>query len=144
MRTMRAYIYPVYIYPALLLAALGGCALQTPAPKALQVWESPAAEYPAICMVMQSDGTLAFKGGFQFYQPGKWRQDGATGMLTVTLGGQADFPSDIAKVQLRSKIGALAAYNAQRRELTYKVGANTPFIALGNFYFYRADACSAT
>ena len=144
MRHMRAYLYPVYIYPALLLAALGGCALQTPAPKALQVWESPAAEYPAICMVMQSDGTLAFKGGFQFYQPGKWRQDGATGMLTVTLGGQADFPSDIAKVQLRSKIGALAAYNAQRRELTYKVGANTPFIALGNFYFYRADACSAT
>ena len=144
MRTMRAYLYPAYIYPALLLAALGGCALQTPAPKALQVWESPAAEYPAICMVMQSDGTLAFKGGFQFYQPGKWRQDGATGMLTVTLGGQADFPSDIAKVQLRSKIGALAAYNEQRRELTYKVGANTPFIALGNFYFYRADACSAT
>ena len=144
MRTMRAYLYSAYVYPALLLAALGGCALQTPAPKAVHVWESPAAEYPAICMVMQSDGTLAFKGGFQFYQPGKWRQDATTGMLTVTLGGNADFPSDIAKVQLRSKIGALAAYNEQRRELTYNVGTATPFIALGNFYFYRTDACSAT
>ena len=30
------------------------------------------------------------------------------------------------------------------RELTYKVGAATPFIALGNFYFYRAGACSVT
>lgn len=144
MRNMRTHLYRANIYPALLLAALGGCALQTPAPKAVQVWESPAAEYPAICMMMQSDGTLAFKGGFQFYQPGKWRQDGTTGMLTVTLGGNADFPSDIAKVQLRSKIGALAAYNEQRRELTYKVGTATPFIALGNFYFYRASACSAT
>ncbi len=142
MRTMRANIYPVYIYPALLLAALGGCALRTPAPTPVQVWESPAAEYPAICMVMRSDGSLAFQGGFQFYQPGKWRQDGATGMLTVTLGGNADFPSDIAKVQLRSKIGALEAYNEQRRELIYKVGAATQFIALGNFYFYRTDRCS--
>lgn len=143
MRTMRAYLYPAYIYPALLVAALAGCALQPPAPKPVHVWESPAAEFPAICMVMQSDGTVAFKGGFQFYQPGAWRQDGQTGMLTVTLGGTAPFPADIAKVQLRSKIGALTAYNEQRRELTYKVGANTPFIALGNFYFYRAHACSA-
>jgi len=139
MRNMRAYVYP-----ALLLAALGGCALQTPAPTAVHVWESPAAEFPAICMVMHSDGTLAFKGGFQFYQPGTWRQDAGTGMLTVTLGGTVPFPADIAKVQLRSKIGALAAYNEQRRELIYKVGAATPYIALGNFYFYRKDACSAT
>lgn len=139
MRNMKAHVYA-----ALILAALGGCALRTPTPKAVQVWESPAAEYPALCMVLQSDGTVAFKGGFQFYQPGTWREDGRTGMLTVTLGGTAPFPADIAKVQLRSKIGALTAYNEQRRELTYKVGAATPFIALGNFYFYRADACHAT
>ncbi|HEX7985037.1 MAG TPA: hypothetical protein VF616_16095 [Duganella sp.] len=133
---MKAYVYPV-----LIVAALAGCAAPAPTPKVVQAWESPAAEFPAICMQMQADGTVAFKGGFQFYQPGTWRQDGQTGMLTLTLGGSAPFPTDIAKVQLRSKIGALAAYNEQRRELTYKVGANTPFIALGNFYFYRTEAC---
>ena len=134
MRNMKAYVYP-----AMMAAALVGCA--APAPRVVQAWESPAAEFPAICMLMQADGTVAFKGGFQFYQPGSWRQDGQTGMLTLTLGGSAPFPSDIVKMQLRSKIGALTAYNEQRRELTYKVGANTPFIALGNFYFYRTETC---
>ena len=136
MRNMKAYVYP-----AMIVAALVGCATQPPAPKVVQAWESPAAEFPAICMQMRSDGTVAFKGGFQFYQPGTWRHDGQTGLLTLTLGGSAPFPSDIAKVQLRSKIGALTGYNERRRELTYKVGENTPFIALGNFYFYRTEAC---
>jgi hypothetical protein len=138
MRNMKAYLYP-----ALILAALGGCALQPPVPKVVHTWESPAADYPAICMQMRDDGTLAFKGGLQFYQPGKWRQDAQTGMLTLTLGGTSPFPAEIAKVQLRSKIGALTGYNEQRRELTYKVVPTTPLIALGNFYFYRAEACSA-
>lgn len=138
MRTMKTNITAMVA----VAAALAGCA--APAPKTLQAWESPAADYPAICMLMQADGTLAFKGGLQFYQPGAWRRDGQAGTLTLTLGGTAPFPSDIAKVQLRSKIGALTAYNEQRRELTYKVAATTPFIALGNFYFYRTGACRAT
>lgn len=127
---------------ALILAALGGCTLLKPAPKVVQTWESPAAEYPAICMLMRQDGTLAFKGGLQFYQPGKWRQEARTGALTLTLGGTEPFPADLAKVQLSSKIGALTGYDAQRRELTYKVVPATPLIALGNFYFYRTESCS--
>ena len=137
MRHMKAKLYS-----ALILAALGGCTLLKPAPKVVQTWESPAAEYPAICMQMQDDGTLAFKGGLQFYQPGKWRQDAPTGVLTLTLGGTEPFPTDLTKVQLRSKIGALTGYNEQRRELTYKVAPATPMIALGNFYFYRSERCS--
>ncbi|MEV4777982.1 hypothetical protein [Burkholderia sp. LMU1-1-1.1] len=131
------------LYIALILASLGGCTLLTPTPKVVQTWESPAAEYPAICMLMHEDGTLAFKGGLQFYQPGKWRQEAQTGVMTLTLGGTEPFPADLTKVQLRSKIGALTAYNTQRRELTYKVAPTTPLIALGNFYFYRTDSCSA-
>ena len=145
MRHMKAILYPSLIpslIPALILAALGGCTLLKPAPKVVQTWESPAAEYPAICMQMQDDGTLAFKGGLQFYQPGKWRQDAPTGVMTLTLGGTEPFPTDLTKVQLRSKIGALTGYNEQRRELTYKVVPNTPMIALGNFYFYRSERCS--
>jgi hypothetical protein len=141
MRNMKAYLPPL-----LIAAALGGCATPapTPAPRVVHVWESPAAEFPPICLLMRDDGSLAFKGGFQFYQPGSWRHDARTGMLTVTLGGNTPFPLEITRVQLRSKIGALAGYNEQRRELTYKVGTATPFIALGNFYFYRSDTCHAT
>jgi hypothetical protein len=125
----------------LLLATLAGCATQAPAPKTVQIWENPGTEFPPMCMLMQADGTLAFKGGFQFYSPGKWRQD--DGHLTITLGGTEPFPAEISKEQLQSKVGALKAYNAQRRELTYKTTPAPDFIGLGNFYFYRADSCHA-
>jgi len=138
MRHMKAHLYT-----ALILASLGGCTLLKPTPKVVQTWESPAAEYPAICMLMLEDGTLAFKGGLRFYQPGTWRQDARTGILTLTLGGTEPFPTDLTKVQLRSKIGALTGYNAQRRELTYRVVPGTPLIALANFYFYPSDTCHA-
>jgi hypothetical protein len=124
------------LIPLLLLA---GCATQ--APKVVQTWESPAAEFPAICLLLQADGALAFKGGFQFYNPGKWRQDAER--LTLTLGGEQPFPTDLAKEQLQAKIGALAAYNEQRRELVYSIKPSTPFLGIGNFYFYRAGTCNA-
>jgi hypothetical protein len=124
------------LIPILLLA---GCATQAPAPQIVQAWESPAAEFPAICMQLQAGGALAFKGGFQFYNPGSWRQDG--GQLTLTLGGDQPFPADIAREQLGARVGGLTAYNAQRRELTYTVKPSTAFLGIGNFYFYRTGAC---
>jgi hypothetical protein len=123
------------LIPLLLLA---GCATQ--APKVVETWESPAAEFPAICLLLQADGTLAFKGGLQFYNPGKWRRD--ADRLTLTLGGDQPFPADIAKRQLQAKIGGLTAYDAPRRELVYAIQPSTQFLDIGNFYFYRA-ACSA-
>lgn len=124
------------LIPILLLA---GCATQAPAPTVVQAWESPAAEFPAICMRLHADGSLLFKGGFQFYNPGTWRQEG--GQLTLTLGGDQPFPADIAQEQLGARAGALTAYNAQRRELSYALKPSTAALGIGNFYFYRSDAC---
>jgi hypothetical protein len=133
MRAMKSTLIPLLL--------LAGCATRAPAPRIVQSWESPAAEFPAICMLLQDDGTLTFKGGFQFYNPGKWRQDAVR--LTITLGGDQPFPADAAKEQLHAKVGALAAYNEQRRELAYTVTPSTPFVGVGNFYFYRTQACQA-
>ena len=119
------------LLPILLLA---GCATQSP--KVVQAWESPAAEFPAICMQLRSDGALAFKGGFEFYNPGKWRQDG--GRLTLTLGGVEPFPAEISKEQLRRHAGALAGYDAALRQLHYTVAPATDAIGLGGFNFYPA------
>jgi hypothetical protein len=124
------------------LMLLAGCASRAPAPTTVQIWENPGTEFPTMCMLMQSDGTLVFKGGSTFYNPGSWRQE-ANGLLTITLGGGQPFPADISKNQLQAKAGALNAYNAQRRELSYKITASTSAIGLGNFYFYRADSCHA-
>lgn len=124
----------IRLVPLLLLAA---CA--TRAPQVVQTWESPAAEFPAICMVMQSDGGLDFKGGFQFYNPGKWRRE--ADRLTITLGGDQPFPADISKEQLRGHKGALTGYDAALRQLSYSVGPTTDAIGLGNFHFYRTSTC---
>lgn len=132
MSTMKSTLIP------LLLVA--GCATQAP-PKVVQAWESPAAEFPAICMQLRADGTLAFRGGFEFYNPGKWRQN--ADRLTITLGGDQPFPADIAQEQLGAKIGGLTAYNAQHRELVFTIKPSTAFVGIGNFYFYRSDACGA-
>jgi hypothetical protein len=97
------------LIPLLLLA---GCA--APAPKVIQAWESPAAEFPAICMLQQADGTLAFRGGFQFYHPGTWRQD--ADRLTLTLG-------------------------PERQQFSYKLPPSADSFNLSGFYFYRTPTC---
>jgi len=115
----------IRLAPLLLLAA---CATQAPSPQVVQSWQSPAAEFPAICLLLRDDGTLAFKGGFEFYNPGKWRREGDR--LTLTLGGVQPFPADISKAQLRGHQGGLTGYDAALRQLSYNIG-------LGNFYFHR-------
>ena len=127
-----------WIWIPLLLA---GCATRPPAPATTQIWESPAAEFPPMCMLMQADGALAFKGGFLFYNPGTWRADG--GQLTITLGGDQPFPADLARQQLRARQGALVAADPARRALTYQLGPATDHLGLGGFNFYRAASCHA-
>jgi len=101
------------LIPLLLLA---GCATQAPAPKVVQAWESPAAEFAAICMRLHADGTLAFQGGLAFYNPGTWRQNAER--LTLTLG-------------------------PERQQFSFKVLPSTESFELSGFYFYRTPDCSA-
>jgi hypothetical protein len=109
-----------------------------------QVWESPAAEYPTMCMIFQSDGTLTFRGGFAFYNPSKWRNDINTGEVVITIGGVTPFPSEVLKQALSKKIGALVGYEENGRKIIYKIDASTEFIDFVDFHFYPSDSCHAT
>jgi len=116
---------------------------QQPAVHTVQILENPAAEYPAMCMLLQSDGSLQFRGGFAFYNPSAWRRvDQNT--LIITLGGSGPFAVDVYKDQLPKRIGGLTAYDEKRRELVYHFDAKAEFLNFGNFYFYRSETCHAS
>jgi hypothetical protein len=132
--------YLGYVTFALLL---GGCASsRLPAPPV--VLENTGTEYPTMCMLLQPDGSLLFRGGFAFYNPGVWRRaDNNKEILIVTLGGTEPFPAPVLKEQLPKKIGGLISFDEKRREMTYRFDAKTEFLNFGNFYFYRAETCHA-
>jgi hypothetical protein len=130
---------PLLAYGSILLL-LGGCA-STPSVRTVHVLENTGTEFPTMCMLLQSDGSLQFKGGFDFYHPSSWRREGD--VLVITVGGKAPFPADLYKEQLPKHVGGLTGYNAQRREITYRFVAATEFLNFDNFYFYRAERCHA-
>nr|WP_315259567.1 hypothetical protein [uncultured Duganella sp.] len=119
---------------------LAGCA-STPSVRTVQILENTGTEFPTMCMLLQSDGSLLFKGGFDFYNPSAWRRDGD--VLVITVGGKTPFPAALYKEQLPKQIGGLTGYNEKRREITYRFGAATDFLNFDNFYFYRAERCHA-
>lgn len=116
----------------------------TASPAVVQIWEYPAGEYPTMCMVLYSDGTLNFRGGFKFYNPGAWRQGSKPGRLVITLGGDAEFPKLAAEQELQAVPPALVRFDAARRELEFSIDGNGQRrIAIGGFYFFRSASCGA-
>jgi hypothetical protein len=130
------------------LAACSSVQVKQPSPGAAsvapEVWENTGTEFPTMCMLLHPDGTLTFRGGFQFYNPGKWRRDARSGELILTLGGDNAFPTEVFKEQLPKHIGALAGYDEKERKVVYRTDAATPFLNFGNFYFYRNASCHAS
>lgn len=123
-----------------ILLLLCGCAT-TSSVRTVQILENTGTEFPTMCMLLQSDGKLVFKGGFDFYDPSTWRRDGD--VLVITVGGKAPFPAALYKEQLPKRIGGLTGYNEKRREISYRFDASTEFLNFDNFYFYRAERCHA-
>ncbi len=134
---------------SLALAACGTHGVRPSAPsaaadaKVVQVWEYPASEFPAMCMVMQADGSVQFRGGFKFFNPGTWRTGSKPDHLVLSLGGSAPFPTASANQALKLRPASLLHFDAGRRELEFLVNAAPmSFISFGGFYFYKTERCS--
>jgi len=120
---------------------IGGCAhVQRSAPPL--VLENTGTEYPTMCMLMQADGNLVFRGGFAFYGPSAWRRTDKD-TLILTLGGSEPFPSDVFREQLPKHAGGLLSFDEKRREITYRFNDKSEFLNFGNYYFYRVADCHA-
>lgn len=143
-----------------LLMMTAGCATApatAPATSALgpgatagpRIWQYPASEFPAMCIVMERDGSLRFFGGFRFFNPARWRLDPASGLTALTLGGGGAFPD--APKQPASAPGVAAgaaavapvASDVRQRRLDYRIDPDTTAIDFAGFVFYRTPRCSA-
>lgn len=121
---------------------LGGCAnVRQSAPPL--VLENTGTEFPTMCMLLQADGSLVFRGGFAFYNPSSWRR-ADNDVVIITLGGKEPFPTEVFKEQLPKHDGGLLSFDEKRREVTYRFNAKTDFLNFGNFYFYRSESCHAS
>ena len=121
---------------------LGGCA-SVPQSAPPLVLENTGTEFPTMCMLLQADGSLVFRGGFAFYNPSSWRKAGDD-VVVMTLGGKEPFPAEVFKEQLPKHAGGLLSFDEKRREVTYRFNAKTDFLNFGNFYFYRSESCHAS
>jgi hypothetical protein len=132
---------PFFGYVAMALL-MGGCA-STQRAAAPVVLENTGTEFPTMCMLLQPNGNLEFRGGFGFYTQSTWRRaDNDT--LLITLGGKEPFPTAVFKEQTAKHNGGLLSFDEKRREITYRFNANTEFLNFGNFNFYRAESCHAS
>lgn len=118
---------------------MGGCASVRQAPVIL---ENTGTEFPTMCMLLQPDGTLTFRGGFGFYNPATWRRTENDG-LVLTLGGREPFPVEVFQDLLSRHNGGLLGFDAKRREVSYRFAPSTEAIDFAGFYFYRVQACQA-
>jgi len=97
-----------------------------------------------MCMLLQADGSLLFKGGFAFYNRSAWRRDAKDAeLLTIAVGGNGPFPEGLKSQQSGKQAGALVGYDEKRREITYRFGPATDALNFAGFYFYKADTCRA-
>ncbi len=97
-----------------------------------------------MCMVFEPGGTLRFQGGYLGYNPSRWRQDSANPALVhIELGGKQDFPTAVAKDQLRLRPqGSLASFDAEKRLLVYRIGLGDIPIEFNGFFFERQAGCA--
>ncbi len=130
-----------YLGYAALALLMSGCASVRQPASAPVILENTGTEFPTMCMLLEADGSLVFRGGFGFYQPSTWRR-ADNDILILTLGGKEPFPTEVFK-QLPKHVGGLLSFDEKRREVTYRFDAKTEFLNFGNFYFYRAATCHA-
>jgi hypothetical protein len=133
---------------SLLVGAAAACAFACAQAATFNIagtsWFYDAGEVPAMCMVFEPGGTLRFQGGYLGYNPSRWRQDSTNPALVhIELGGKQDFPTAVAKDQLRLRPqGSLASFDAGKRLLVYRIGLGDVPIEFNGFFFARQPACA--
>lgn len=117
----------------------GTVATAEPAP---EIWEYPASDYPTMCIVFLPGGKLQFRGGFLFFNPGRWERNPRDGTVRIGLGGTSPFPFPQTRQSHEQRPGMPVNMVPEQRELVYRLGADTTSLEFAGFIFYRKTACS--
>jgi hypothetical protein len=137
----------------MLMVFLAGCSTnlstepdreaRTPQETPAEVWEYPAGEFPATCMLFMADGRLQFRGGFLFFNPSQWARDTATGMVNVVLGGDVPFSREGTNGRAADHVAVASSLDPSTRTLRYRITHTDKAMEFGGLIFYRSATCSA-
>lgn len=108
-----------------------------------EIWEYPASAFPTTCLLLEADGSMRFRGGFVFFNPGRWTRDGATGATSLVLGGDAIFPIESPTRQTRDYASATAPFDPKTRTLRYRITAADTALEFAGLIFQRSTGCGA-
>ncbi len=153
MRTRQSRVWPRGLAALALAVSAAGCSIQPHSPvepvaqtaisPPVEIWEYPAAAFPATCMVFGSDGSLQFRGGFLFFNTGRWSRNAATGVTHLVLGGEAAFPIEPVLRQKRDYVAASHPFDPRTRTLRYRISAADSALEFAGLIFHRSATCSA-
>ena len=131
---------------------MAGCASQPmptsgpptrPQAEVAEVWEYPASAFPTACMILRSDGTLQFRGGFLIFNGGSWTRDPESSLTSIVLGGTEPVHIDAVDKTGGGKSATPLAFDERTRTLRYRITPATESIQFAGFVFYRKARCSA-
>jgi len=142
-----------WIASAMLMLLLAGCSAnlgtgpdpqaQTPKLTSAEIWEYPAGEYPATCMLFMSDGSLQFRGGFLFFNPSQWARDTDPQVRRIMLGGDVPFSRDGNSGPRTDHVAVSRSFDPSTRSLRYRIASTDQALEFGGLIFYRSATCSA-
>lgn len=105
----------------------------------LGTWENLKHDGKERKLVFNDDGTLQFRGGMEFYNPGRWSLDSHRKELSMT------FPqADVDKLQVfQLYVGdGLKAFHPSQKEIVYSFDENAGSLNVGG-WIYSKDALPA-
>jgi len=86
---------------------------------------------------------MRFRGGFLFFNPGQWKRDGASGVTSLVLGGDAAFPIEPVIRQKPDYVTATAPFDPLTRTLRYRIAAQDTALEFAGLIFHRSASCGA-
>lgn len=82
------------------------------------------------------DGSLVFKGGFEYWNPARWSYDKDQKELHIVLGGR-DFPATTLKEQKARRPQSISRFNAAEHLIVLPFPSNKSYLEITGFLYHQ-------
>ena len=136
-------MFPKTVLPSLLLMHFLAFPMLASAPsselpstsfKLPHVWLYADSDPPAMRLTLSKNGECRFKGGFLFWNPGRWRFEPKSSRLTLTFKKLS--ASEIKSMLQNAKRDGIISADISKRSITYRIDPISPeFTFEGRVFF---------
>lgn len=115
--------------------ALASCSLKFTYTQPEGTWDYPGGAGPQMSMVLKSDGSLTFVGGFDNYHPATWHFDEQTHTLQIKVSNYDKLPTECETSSTHEYSCLL--YNPKTDSFECKFTSKTKIITFLGWNFFR-------